>query len=215
MIEDERFSWNRCINSLVKLRRYIFNLSNKSFPCSQTFSCRYISSVWNFWRRKPLTKNYHQLATSNNPHTPYHLRSNWWALGIALVCFCFYYTATMLLLSAVLLQCRWQTPPRSEVLLSLSARLDWAFWASMFEKITFPSSSSFFFFWFQPHYLTKSTLNNARVHYLWISQILLFSHFFIKNGSHSTIHILKNYFATVFSVSIFSFNKNKLNPNGP
>ena len=73
----------------------------------------------------------------------------------------------------------------------------------------------FFFFWFQPHYLTKSTLNNARMHYLWISQILLFSHFFIKNGSHSTIHILKNYFATVFSVSIFSFNKNKLNPNGP
>ena len=46
-------------------------------------------------------------------------------------------------------------------------------------------------------------------------QIPLFSNFFIKNGSHDTIHIFKNYFATVFSVSIFSFNKNKINPNGP
>ena len=35
----------------------------------------------------------------------------------------------------------------------------------------------------------------------------------IKNGSHSTIYIFKNYFATVFSV--FSFNNNKLNPNRP
>ena len=31
----------------------------------------------------------------------------------------------------------------------------------------------------------------------------------IKNGSHSTIHIFKNYFATVF----FSFQQNKLYPN--
>ena len=35
----------------------------------------------------------------------------------------------------------------------------------------------------------------------------------IKNGSHSTIHTFKNYFATVLSV--FSFSNNKLNPNGP
>ena len=33
----------------------------------------------------------------------------------------------------------------------------------------------------------------------------------IKNGFHSTIHIFKNYFATVFPV----FSKNKLYPNGP
>ena len=33
-------------------------------------------------------------------------------------------------------------------------------------------------------------------------QISLFSNFFIKNGSHDTIHTFKNYFATVF----FSFN---------
>ena len=36
-------------------------------------------------------------------------------------------------------------------------------------------------------------------------QITLFINFFIKNGSHGTIHTFKNYFATVFSV--FSFSK--------
>ena len=35
----------------------------------------------------------------------------------------------------------------------------------------------------------------------------------IKNGCRGTIHIFKNYFVTVFLV--FSFNKNKLYPNGP
>ena len=35
----------------------------------------------------------------------------------------------------------------------------------------------------------------------------------IVHRSHNTIHIFKNYFATVFSV--FSFSKNKFNPNGP
>ena len=36
-------------------------------------------------------------------------------------------------------------------------------------------------------------------------QIPLFSNFFIKNGSHGTIHTFKNYFATVFSVFSFQF----------
>ena len=31
-------------------------------------------------------------------------------------------------------------------------------------------------------------------------QILLFCNFFIKNGFYSTIHILKNYFVTIFSI---------------
>ena len=31
-------------------------------------------------------------------------------------------------------------------------------------------------------------------------QTLFFGYFFIKNGSHSTIHTFKNYFATMFSV---------------
>ena len=35
----------------------------------------------------------------------------------------------------------------------------------------------------------------------------------IKNWSHDTIHIFKNYFTTVLLV--FSFNNNKLNPNDP
>ena len=34
----------------------------------------------------------------------------------------------------------------------------------------------------------------------------------IKNWSHDTIHTFKNYFVTAFLV--FSFNKNKFNPNG-
>ena len=48
-----------------------------------------------------------------------------------------------------------------------------------------------------------------------VPQITLFSNFFIKNESHSTIYTFKNYFATVFSVSVFNFSKNKLYPNGP
>ena len=39
------------------------------------------------------------------------------------------------------------------------------------------------------------------MHCSWVLQIPLFSHFFIKNWSHGTIHTFKNYFATVFSVS--------------
>ena len=46
-------------------------------------------------------------------------------------------------------------------------------------------------------------------------QIALFNNFFIKNGSRDTIHTFKNYFTTVFSVSIFNFNNNKVNPNKP
>ena len=46
-----------------------------------------------------------------------------------------------------------------------------------------------------------------------VPQITLFNNFFIKNGSHSNIYTFKNYFATVFSISVFSFSKNKLNPN--
>ena len=44
-------------------------------------------------------------------------------------------------------------------------------------------------------------------------QILFFINFFIKNGSHDTIHTFKNYFATVFSVFSFQFQQNKFYPN--
>ena len=53
------------------------------------------------------------------------------------------------------------------------------------------------------------------VHYSRDSQISLFSNFFIKNGFYGTIYTFKNYFAIVFSISVFNFSKNKLNPNGP
>ena len=42
-----------------------------------------------------------------------------------------------------------------------------------------------------------------------------FYQLFIKNGSHSTIHTFKNYFATVFSVFSFQFQQNKFYPNRP
>ena len=44
-------------------------------------------------------------------------------------------------------------------------------------------------------------------------QIPLFSHFFIKNGSHNTIYTFKNYFIRVFSVFSFQFQQNKFYPN--
>ena len=55
------------------------------------------------------------------------------------------------------------------------------------------------------------------VHYvLFIDpQIPLFSNFFIKNGSHSTIYTFKNYFATVISAISFHFQQNKSYPNRP
>ena len=50
------------------------------------------------------------------------------------------------------------------------------------------------------------------MHYSWDPQPL-YSEKNIKNESHGTIYIFKNYFATMFSV--FNFNENKLYPNGP
>ena len=46
-------------------------------------------------------------------------------------------------------------------------------------------------------------------------QISFFINFFIKNGSHITIHTFKNHFATVFSVFSFQFQQNKFYPNTP
>ena len=44
------------------------------------------------------------------------------------------------------------------------------------------------------------------LHFSWGTEVTvhaLFSHFFIKNGSHGTIYTFKNYFATMFSVFNF------------
>ena len=60
-----------------------------------------------------------------------------------------------------------------------------------------------------------SPVNSVPVHCLWVPQTSLFSNFFIKNGSHNTIHKFKNYFTTVFSVFNFQFQQNKFYPNEP
>ena len=70
----------------------------------------------------------------------------------------------------------------------------------------------FFSFFVQPVIVDKSTVNSAPVHCSQISQITLFNHFFIKNWSHNTIYIFKNYFATVFSVSV-KINSIQIDPN--
>ena len=59
-------------------------------------------------------------------------------------------------------------------------------------------SLSFFFFLFGLQLLT-SQLWTCIVHES--HKMTLFSNFFIKNGSHSTIYTFKNYFFTVFLVS--------------
>ena len=90
--------------------------------------------------------------------------------------------------------------------------LDWAESCNCVSAFAF---CLFFSFFGQPQHLTKSYVNSAPVYCSRLPQIRLFSNFFIKNGSHSTIYTFKNYFATVFSISVFNFSKNKLNSNGP
>ena len=46
-------------------------------------------------------------------------------------------------------------------------------------------------------------------------QISFFINFFIKNGSHDTIYIFKNYFTTVILAISFQFQQNKFYPNRP
>ena len=61
------------------------------------------------------------------------------------------------------------------------------------------------------------TFLSQTVHYVLFmdSQILLFSNFFIKNGSYGTIYTFKNYFTTVISAISFQFQQNKSYPNRP
>ena len=62
--------------------------------------------------------------------------------------------------------------------------------------------SSFFYFIFFSAVVIDQF---SREQCTWDPQTSLFSNFFIKNESHNTINIFKNYFATVFSV--FNFSK--------
>ena len=73
----------------------------------------------------------------------------------------------------------------------------------------------FFFLFFQPAIVDFVNCKQCICVLFTAPQITLFSNFLIKNGSHNTIYTFKNYFVTMFSVSVFSFSKNKLNPNTP
>ena len=88
-------------------------------------------------------------------------------------------------------------------------------WPFGLHVYVFFSTFSFFFFFFQPAIVDFVNCEQCIYVLFTVPQITLFSNFFIKNGSHNTIYTFKNYFATVFSVSVFSFSKNKLNPNTP
>ena len=74
----------------------------------------------------------------------------------------------------------------------------------------FAFSCFLFFFFFLAAVVDFSPVNSAPMHCSRDPQNSLFSNFFIKNGSHGTIHTFKNCFTIVFSV----FSKKKLYPNG-
>ena len=93
---------------------------------------------------------------------------------------------------------------------SYSARLD-----CNYSCVCVFLSLSLFFFLVQPAIVDFVHSEQCIRALFTVPQITLFSNFFIKNGSHSTIYTFKNYFVTVFLVSVFSFSKNKLNPNIP
>ena len=70
---------------------------------------------------------------------------------------------------------------------------------------------SFFSFFFSREFLWLLAFPVGLVHCSRDLQTSFFNKIFIKNGFHDTIHIFKNYFASVFSV--FSFQQNKRYPN--
>ena len=81
--------------------------------------------------------------------------------------------------------------------------LVYAFCVHIWVQNAFQPSFSFFFFFFLLSAVKADFFNREQcICALFTNpQISLFINFFIKNGSHDTIHTFKNYFATVF----FSF----------
>ena len=75
---------------------------------------------------------------------------------------------------------------------------------------TFMSCICVFFFFFLESLLLTFSCEQCTpvdpVYYSQDSQNSLFNNFFTINGSHDTIHIFKNYFATIFSVFSFQFS---------
>ena len=90
----------------------------------------------------------------------------------------------------------------------LSMCLDCAFARPRFFFLRF-----LFFFFFQASVVDQVFCEQCFRTLFTDPQITFFNNFFIKNRFHNTIYTFKNYFATVFLVSVFSFSKNKLNPN--
>ena len=93
-----------------------------------------------------------------------------------------------------------------------------------FQRLSFSFAFCFFFLFFFLHtfqgtsateeycsvlfgqvFLTLLSISGP-VHCSWTHKFHFFINFFIKNEFHSTIHTLKNYFATVFSVFNFQFS---------
>ena len=94
----------------------------------------------------------------------------------------------------------------------------WVFGFSLLLRFSFTVCFLFFLFFFlaREQWSHLSSLCRDKNHYLYtVHHCLHTVHTLknIKNGSHSTIHTFKNYFATVLSV--FNFSNNKLNPNRP
>ena len=81
--------------------------------------------------------------------------------------------------------------------------LVYTFCVHIWAQNAFQPSFSFFFFFFLLSAVKADFFNREQcICALFTNpQISLFINFFIKNGSHDTIHTFKNYFATVF----FSF----------
>ena len=128
-----------------------------------------------------------------------------------------YFEALSLSLSLSLTQQRMQTQDSCIFVAHMRLAM-WPFGCRLFLRPRFLSCVFlfFFFFFFGSAAIVDFVNCEQCIRALFtVPQITLFSPFFIKNGSHSTIYTFKNYFATVFSVLVFSFSKNKLNPNTP
>ena len=82
--------------------------------------------------------------------------------------------------------------------LCIIARLDPTHW-----RLCLTLAFSFFSFFFSAVVVGFFLVNSTPVHCSRDQQTPFFSNFLIKNRSHGTIHIFKNYFTTMFSV----FNK--------
>ena len=79
---------------------------------------------------------------------------------------------------------------------------------SAFVRLRFLSSFCVFLFFF--FFSFPATVFDQVFHEQYIRALFMgltnYSNFFIKNRFHSTIYTFKNYFATVFYISVFSFS---------